>query len=167
MRSILPLVIAAVVAGCGGDARAPHLEIEAPRSTSERIVYIDIDSAENLVKHFPVEPDPADDAHDPAHCKDAGGEWADAYDLGVLIVREPQEGTRPAGQMCWSTRQPQLLADAGKPCSGQADCIGNCVAEQQSDGHFYGPPKCQTYAVPVCGPLYEDGKYHWIYCPIP
>lgn len=167
MRSLILVVTVVLAVGCNGDVKAPQAEVQAPRhAPGEGIVYIDMDPAEKLVKHFAVEPDPANDAQDLVSCTNAGGEWADFYVLGVLFLREPQEGAVRMGTMCWSTRQPEKLADAGKACRGQADCIGNCIAEQQSDGKWYGP-KCQMYAEPVCGPLYDGGEYHWIQCPIP
>lgn len=165
-RAFLIIVMAVAAVGCDGDLKLSKTEVHAPRrAISEGIVYVDMSPAQKLVKIFESEPDPADDAQDLVSCKKAGGEWADYYVLGVLFLREPQEGAVRDGKMCWSTRQPEKLADAGKLCSGPADCIGNCIAEQQSDGKWHGP-RCQTYAGPVCGPLYDGGEYHWIDCPI-
>ena len=63
-------------------------------------------------------------------------------------------------------KDPVKLADAGKACHGQADCIGNCMADKLPDGKWSGP-RCQAYAQPLtCGPLFDGGRYYWIPCPV-
>lgn len=161
-------VVALVAAGCNGEIKAPKVETSASQpSIHDDVTYIDIQLPESLVKHVPVEPDPAGDVRDRVGCNNAGGDWADFYMLGLLMLRDPEEHAVLAGKRCWPRERPEKLADAGKACSGQADCIGNCMAEPQGDGKWSGP-KCQAYAAwSVCGPLYEGGQYHWITCPIP
>jgi len=168
MRTALLIGIAVVAIGCEGKSNVPVVDPRTSRQEeSEVIAYVDLRSPERLVKRFVTEPDPAYGAESPASCRKAGGEWSDFYDLGVLILREPQEGAKRAGKRCWSKRQPTKLADAGKPCSGQADCIGNCIAMSQDDG-TWSRPKCQINAEDdICGPLYDGGQYYWIECPIP
>lgn len=163
MRSVVTCILAIAAAACG-EIEPGGQSVE--RAAEETVVYINMERPERFVKHFPYEPDPANDALDPTSCSAAGGEWDDYYFYGVLILREPKDGAESAGQRCWSRRQPQVLPDAGKPCSGQSDCIGNCTAEDLGNGLWSGP-KCQTYAGTVCGPIYEAGLYHWIQCPIP
>ena len=95
-------------------------------------------------------------------------------------VRKAQGSSRPSApedvvvtiglpqvkQFPRSARPPAKLADAGKACHGQADCIGNCMAEKLPDGKWSGP-RCQAYAQPsTCGPIFEGGSYHWIPCPV-
>lgn len=167
MRAALLLIVAITMAtACSGDAKPPRAgtQIQQP---AESVAYIDMGSAEKLVKHFPVDPGPTDDAEDQASCERAGGDWDDFYLLGVLILREPEEDAEHAGKRCWSKRRPARLADAGKPCRGQADCIGNCLSKRQEDGKW-SSPRCQAQAEDaVCGSIYDAGQYHWIGCPIP
>jgi hypothetical protein len=167
MRTALLCTVAiAMAAGCGRDVQQPGVMTRASKP-AEAVIYIDMGTAKKLVKHLPADPDPANDAEDQLSCAKAGGEWDDFYFLGVLILREPQAGAERAGKRCWSRRQPTRLADAGKPCSGQADCIGNCMPQMQEDGKW-SSPTCQTHTdEAICGPIYDAGQYHWINCPIP
>lgn len=164
--AILSIVLIALTAACGGDASLPTTAVQTTRQT-ESVTYIDMGASERLVKYFPVAVDPADAAEDEPSCVKAGGEWADVYFLGVLVLREPEEGAEHAGKKCWSKRQPTRFADAGKPCSGQTDCIGNCMPQMLENGKW-SSPRCQAHTgEAVCGPLYDAGEYHWIDCPIP
>ena len=92
-------------------------------------------------------------------------------------VRKAQASSRPAvpEDVVVSVGLPQVkqfapahdavkFADAGKACHGQADCIGNCMAEKLPDGKWSGP-RCQAHAQPsTCGPIFDGGRYHWIPC---
>jgi hypothetical protein len=160
---VFALAIAAL--GCSGKTNMPSEEAETSQQRgTEGVVYVmDPGSSWNLVKRLPVEPDPPD-TQDPDTCRDAGGDWADAYYLGVLIERGPEGGGVLLGKRCWRTRH--KLADGGKSCNGQADCIGNCMFDQQRDGTWRSP-RCQMYAEEwPCGPIYDGGEYHWIMCPV-
>jgi hypothetical protein len=119
-----------------------------------------------MVKRVPVEPDPALYAKTKAACLKAQGVWAQAYVLGMFVSETRQKGSVPVGKQCWSRRPPTRLADAAKACSGQSDCIGNCIAQQDPAGSW--GPKCQLNAEdPVCGVvLYYGGKYHFVSCPV-
>ena len=117
-------------------------------------------------KQFPLVYDPVDGIKDLASCRSAHGEWAEGYKLGELVGREPLKGAVRVGMRCWSLRKPASLADAGKACRGQADCIGNCIALPLADGKWSGPI-CQAYAQPsTCGPIFDRGRYHMIPCQI-
>ena len=165
MRHVLVAALAMAAFGCGGKTTRPVAEAESPqRGAAEEVVYVmDPWSSQKLVKRLPVEPAPPD-TMDPDTCRDAGGDWADAYSLVMFMERGPEGGGVLIGKRCWPMRH--KLQDAGKPCSGQADCIGNCVFGQQRDG-TWRHPACQTYAEDgVCGPIYDGGEYHWIMCPV-
>jgi hypothetical protein len=146
--------LAITALGCSGKTTTP---IDGAGSSqhegAEGVVYVmDPGSSWNLVKRLPVEPDPPD-TPDPDICRDAGGDWADAYVFGVFL-----------GKRCLPMRH--KLADGGKSCDGQADCIGNCMFDQQRDGTWRSP-RCQMYADEYpCGPIYDGGEYHWIMCPV-
>jgi hypothetical protein len=155
------------VLGCNGESKQAAASLAIARqSSSEALAYVDLGSSAKLVKRFASMPDPAEDAEDPVSCRNAGGDWADVYFLGVLILREPHEGADLGGKKCWSTRKSIEFTDAGKLCSGQADCIGNCMASKQENGNW-SKPVCQARAEdPVCGALYDGGKYYRLECPI-
>lgn len=156
-----------VLAGCQAKSASEAKAPKQARQTAEDTVFVQLGPPDKLVKRFPVEPDPADSATDPSSCKKAGGEWADSYSFGELVLREPQEGAVRAAKMCWSKKPRKQLADGGKHCSGQADCVGNCVAEMQSN-RTWSAPACQKYVDDdVCGAIYDGGKYYPIACAVP
>ena len=127
------------------------------------IVYVDTVSP----KHFPELLDPAVEAVTAAACAKAKGAWGYQYSLGVLLYDHPVQGAKRMGKVCWSTRPPRRLPDAGKPCTGQNDCVGNCMAQKQADGTWL--PKCQVNMEDeVCGPvIWDGGQYHSVLCAIP
>jgi hypothetical protein len=167
IRAAVALAGVIVVLGCNGESKTSAAALANARpSSSEEIVYVDLGSSAKLVKRFESTPDPAEYAEDPVSCRNAGGEWAEVYFLGVLILREPHEGADLGGKKCWSKRKPIEFADAGTPCRGQADCIGNCMASKQKNGNW-SKPTCQAHAEDsTCGALYDGGTYHWIECPV-
>jgi hypothetical protein len=119
------------------------------------------------VKNIPIKPDPAADAADAATCASLGGEWDDFYDYTTFDTREPLDDAKSAGKKCWSSREINKLADAGKPCMGQADCIGNCISAPAVDGSRT-EPRCQSHAdEPPCGWIFERGTYYPTTCPVP
>jgi hypothetical protein len=169
MRPAILVALSITLAGCGG-ANKPPTAVEQPPSVSaqETVAYIDTDiPTTKLLKVFPPVHDPANDAEDATSCRVARGVWSDSYLLGVLILDHPEQGAIRAGKRCWSKRPPTRFPDAGKPCRGQADCAGNCIAQQQEDGTR--SPKCQVNKEDqVCGPvIYDGGRYHSVLCPIP
>lgn len=167
MRTTVLVALTVVALGCNGRTPVPIAEPNAlQQRKAEEITYVDL-RPESILKRFPSEPDPATNAEDPESCRKAGGEWSDVYYLGVLILREPQDGAERAGKGCWPTRQPTRFADAGKPCNGQADCIGNCMSVGEENGKW-SPPRCQIHAEEsVCGALYDSDQYHRFSCPVP
>ena len=84
-----------------------------------------------------------------AACKAAGGE----------ISR--------AGMLGWE-HCVQTYPDAGKVCSGDADCEGTCRADTTNQGVAPGKPAtgtCQTVDVPFgCYAMIEDGKMGYTLC---
>ncbi|MCU0730535.1 MAG: hypothetical protein MUE84_02995 [Hyphomonas sp.] len=84
-----------------------------------------------------------------AACKAAGGEISRAGMLGW--------------QHCVQT-----YPDAGKVCSGDADCEGTCRADTTNQGVAPGKPAtgtCQTVDVPFgCYAMIEDGKMGYTLC---
>jgi len=104
-------------------------------------------------------------------CIEAKGEIAPAYELAGSLTREPREGAKVLSR-CWlPTLPPGPIADGGKPCAGQSDCLANCLSERQSDG-TYSAPTCQSSrSTPPCDAyVYEGGEYHGrgrLDCPIP
>ncbi len=135
---------------------------QAQRPPAQDVGVVSMDLPEGLLKRVPRLADSANGSRDLVSCQKVGGDWADAYAFGTLVGREPLKGAKPVGKRCWPAR----LADAGKACRGQADCIGNCMAEQQADGKWSGP-RCQAYAEQtVCGPIFDGGRYHWVPCPV-
>jgi len=165
MRQVLVAALAMAAFGCSGKTTTPVDGAESPqRRAAEEVVYVmDPWSSQKFVKRFPVEPAPPD-TQDPDTCRDAGGDWADAYDLGMLMQRGPEGGGVLIGKRCWPMRH--KLADGGKSCNAQADCIGNCMFVQQRDG-TWRTPRCQVYAEEwPCGPIYDGSEYHWIECPV-
>jgi hypothetical protein len=160
------VLVLAASASCGSDVNEAKVGPRFSRlGAGETVVYIDMERPERLAKRLPDDPDPAIGAEDRASCEKAGGEWDDVYLYGMLFVREPQEDAVHGGQMCWSTRQPKVFPDGGKPCGGQADCIGNCTAEYKGDGWWFGPV-CQKDEPFDCRPIYEAGRYHWLPCEV-
>ena len=127
MRTAQVVALTIVALGCKGKTTVPIAEPRArdQQGRSEEIAYVDV-RPESIVKRFPSEPDPATNAEDPVSCRKAAGEWSDSYQLGVLILREPQEGARRAGKMCWSARQlTNDGADAvNHPGEGRDLCAG-------------------------------------------
>lgn len=167
-RQLALALYAAVVAACGTSTTPPTTEAQTEaKGDSSEVVYADVSVPGLLVKSIPIKPDPADDAVDRDSCLRAGGEWDDYYLQIPLLTREPQGNEKSSGKMCWSNRDINKLADAGKPCSGQSDCIGNCVSEMQGK-NAWSAPHCQSYAdEPPCDFIFEGGKYHRVYCPVP
>ena len=71
-----------------------------------------------------------------------------------------------AGRLGWENCV-QPFADAGKACSGSADCLGGCLLEDMTDTPEPGTPVegvCQADDAPFgCYTVVEDGKVlHWI-----
>jgi hypothetical protein len=172
MRTLVATFAALVVVSCGEDRGAAsvsgaHAPVSKP-AADQVVGRMSFDYPERHVKYLPQEPDPADSAEDAVSCRRAGGDWNYEYQLGMLLFRKPESGAVRTGKRCWSNRPPTKLADAGKSCSGQEDCIGNCVSETRADGSRT-PPQCQAFVEDsLCDrPLYYEGKYHWLTCPIP
>ena len=98
-------------------------------------------------------------------CLHAGGDWADAYKFGMMIAPRPEAGSKYLGKMCWSNRQINKLPDAGKACTGPADCIGNCLSSIQTDG-TWSAPQCQSYAGDVlCERAIDGTRWRDLDCP--
>ena len=173
MRFRVAVCFAIAVTGCGkGPGQPDTAQLPLQNGAPEGIAYIDNDDPKKLLKAMhedPDVPDPALHADDPVSCRKAHGTWGAYYVLGVISLREPRDGAHLGGKMCWSNRlprSPKILADAGKPCSGQADCIGNCVVERQENGAL--APRCQAYEVTLtCGQIYDHGRIHDLNCPVP
>lgn len=163
-RSIL-LVCLIALTGCGASDRHGAAAGNAAAGASAPIsVQVELGPAP---KRLPVKPDPATDAADAATCERLGGEWDDFYSYTTFDAREPLDDTKSAGKLCWSSREINKLADAGKPCTGQADCIGNCVSTPTVDGSR-PEPRCQSHADELpCGWIYERGHSYPISCPVP
>lgn len=164
MRHVFAMLGALVVVGCGqGDVGAQDASSPGGDVVVARIEF------PSPPKALPQEPDPADSAEDSASCSSAGGDWDDVYLYGTIGLREPREGAEWLGKRCWSRRQPTRLADAGKPCGGQSDCIGNCWSERAPSGQMT-PPRCQTFVEDAaCNRwIYDGGKHQMsIPCPVP
>jgi hypothetical protein len=168
LPSVSALAILMVACGDSSDRSAVPATHANVQSADEVIATISLDSAYMHIKPVDVLPDPADAAGDPDSCKRAGGTWSTTYVLGVLVFREPQPDAVPDGETCWSNRPPTRLADAGKACVTQSDCIGNCTAERLPSGGW-SAPQCQTFREDsMCDrPIHDNGKRYWLQCPIP
>ena len=164
-RQSILLMCAIALAGCDGDDPNAGAKGTAAASVSAPdAVQVEIGPT---LKNLPIKPDPAADAVDAASCERLGGEWDDFYSYTTFDTREPIDDAKSAGKRCWSSREINKLADAGKPCTGQSDCIGNCVSALTVDGSR-AEPRCQSHAdEPPCGWIYERGKYYPITCPVP
>ena len=160
---ILTYLLAAA-AGCDSRQGCSAVAGETGGDTAAGVVFIDPGPP---LKSLPIKPDPATDANDEAACKRVGGDWDDYYSFTTFVTREPISGERSAGKMCWSNREINKLADAGKPCTGQSDCIGNCVSTSM-DGGGRTEPSCQSHAdEPPCGWIHDGDKYYPVACPMP
>ena len=132
--------------------RQAQAQVQTPNADAPGDVVVAIGPPPPSVKTFRQDPDPAEGASDRASCQKAGGVWSGSYKRG----------------RCGSKRQPVPLADAGKACRGQADCIGNCTTEELGGGQW-SAPKCQAFQqTDYCGGIYDKG-WHFAYsrCPIP
>ena len=164
-RAVVSVVVPFILASCGKPS-APPPPVPPSRPESVRVVIIRLDDrdARALLKRFPSEPDPADEARDSKSCRHASGEWA-PYVGGPLIIR-PNAGEHADGMMCWRTRPPRQFPDAGKRCAGQSDCLGNCRSEFLGD-RTWSLPVCQRNVdEETCGPVFDGGDYHWVDCPV-
>jgi hypothetical protein len=71
------------------------------------------------------------------------------------------------GKMCWTRRKPAALADGGKLCKEQAECLGNCLSQPEGSGKW-SIPQCQALGVdPNCAAIYDGGRYHRTGCWVP
>ena len=118
------------------------------------------------VKHFPEPARGPSSQSNRADCEKAGGEWLDAYRSGMFLSRTATPGSRPIGKVCWSP-PPARLADAGKPCRGQADCIGNCLAVRTSDGSLSGAACQADTTSPNCEYISDGGGLFRTACYVP
>ena len=163
VRRSMPLMCLIMLAGCGdNDRQGTATDNTAASESPPPSVQVDLGPA---LKNLPIKPDPAADAVDAATCERLGGEWDDFYNYSTFDAREPLDDAASAGKRCWSSREINKLADAGKPCTGQADCIGNCISTPTVDGSR-GAPRCQSHSdEPPCGWIFERGKYYPTTCP--
>ncbi len=168
MRTSLVAAVVWALAGCGDPGRSHTQDKQPPTpAAGASVAYVDLDiPTTKLLKFLGVAPDPADDAQDAASCQRARGRWANSYHLGMLIIDHEEPGAERGDKRCWGQRAPTRLPDAGKVCGGQADCIGNCIAQKQKDGTW--TPRCQINREDsICGPIiYDGGRYHSVLCPI-
>lgn len=163
MRACAAAVLTYTLLACAEHTASPS---PAPSEASPTVADVET-FADDLVKRVPADAGPTLDVNTPALCEKAGGVWAESYVLGMLIIDRPEDGAMPMGPRCWPKHPLTRLADADQACSGQNDCIGNCIAQQDRDGTW--SPRCQIHAEdPVCGPiLYEGGEYRTVRCPVP
>ena len=179
MIKSLCILLITLLSACGGErskhaVSTPSVQPDATPG-SEVIAHIDL-------SRFPLHPidikevfppaDPVRDISNKSSCVTAGGAWREWYSFGVLLSTNPTPTPgwewKKTGRYTCESKQKWYseLADAGKSCAKQADCIGNCVTHRAEDGKL-APPRCQHYADQCWGVVYDEGYTKPFACPVP
>jgi hypothetical protein len=124
------------------------------------------------IKEVTPPPDPMREMSNQSSCVKAGGVWLELYRFGVLLSTTPTpspgwDWKKTGRYTCESKRKwYEELPDAGKSCTKQADCVGNCVSFRTENGKL-APPLCQKYADQCFGVVYDEGHTTPFGCPVP